>query len=155
MDIANVATIFTSIKTATDIAKLIKDSDLSLEKAETKLKLAELISALADVKIEVVELQQVLSDKDAQLQKLQKELQIRKHLDYRDPAYWLKSESGDAGPFCQLCYDTSAKLVRLQDENNGSWRCNACKNVYHDPDRRVRNDAVNAAIAAEFVNRRT
>ncbi len=47
MDIAAIGSLLSSLKTATDIAKFIKDSDVSLEKAETKLKLAELVSALA------------------------------------------------------------------------------------------------------------
>ena len=58
MDLTAVSTLLGSIKTATEIAKLIKDSDVSLEKAETKLKLAELISALADAKIKVTAVQQ-------------------------------------------------------------------------------------------------
>jgi hypothetical protein len=66
----SVSTLLGSIKTATEIAKLIKDSDVSLEKAETKLKLAELISALADAKIEVMEVQQALLDKDAEVRGL-------------------------------------------------------------------------------------
>ena len=51
--ITTVGSIFTSVKTAIDIAKLIKDSGVSLEKAEVKLQLAELIGALANVKIEL------------------------------------------------------------------------------------------------------
>jgi hypothetical protein len=51
-DLNTISSILSSINVATDLARLIKDSDVSLEKAETKLKLAELISALADAKIE-------------------------------------------------------------------------------------------------------
>lgn len=56
-DIATISAIFSSVKTATEIAKLIKDSNTSLEEAEIKLKMAELISALADIKIELSEVQ--------------------------------------------------------------------------------------------------
>ena len=71
MDLASVSTLLSSINTASGIAKLIKESDVSLEKAETKLKLADLISALADARVEVSEIQQTLVDKDAQINKLQ------------------------------------------------------------------------------------
>ena len=67
MDIAALSALLGSLKTATDIARFIKDSDLSLEKAETKLKLAELISALADAKIEAAKIQQLLLERAANI----------------------------------------------------------------------------------------
>jgi hypothetical protein len=51
-DLNTISSILSRIKVATDLARLIKDRDVSLEKAETKLQLAESISALADAKIE-------------------------------------------------------------------------------------------------------
>ncbi len=42
-DIAAISAFVGSIKTAAEIAKAIKEAGLSLEKAETKLKMAELI----------------------------------------------------------------------------------------------------------------
>lgn len=141
MDITTVTTLLGSIKTATEIAKLIKDSDLSLEKAETKLKLAELIGALADAKLEGVELQQTLGEKDARIQELENQLQVREQLTWRHPSYWLQTPGGTDGPFCQQCYDTSHKLVRLQGDGDGYWECKACKNGYSEQERRDREDA--------------
>ena len=51
MDMTAITAVLGSIKTATEIAKYIKDSNVSFEKAETKLRLAELIGALADAKL--------------------------------------------------------------------------------------------------------
>jgi hypothetical protein len=59
--IASIAAILSSIKTATDIAKFLRESDLSLQRAELKLKLADLVSALAEAKIELTEIQETLS----------------------------------------------------------------------------------------------
>ena len=42
-DMASVSVVLSSIKTATDIVKFLRETDVSLEKAETKLKLAELV----------------------------------------------------------------------------------------------------------------
>ena len=56
-EIATIGAILTSVKTATEIAKMLKDSDLSLENAEMKLKLAELVSSLTDAKLEAVKIQ--------------------------------------------------------------------------------------------------
>lgn len=67
MDFTSVAAALGGLKTATDIAKLIKESDLSLDKAETKLKLAELIGALADVKLDVVNFQEKLAAAESRI----------------------------------------------------------------------------------------
>lgn len=131
MDLTSVSTILTSLKTATDIAKFIKDSDVSLEKAESKLKLAELISALADAKIEVTEIQQVLLEKDAELRALKTQLEVKAKLHWEKPYYWLIEGSQKDGPYCQHCYDKNHELIRLQG-NGGCWECKACKSRYTD-----------------------
>ena len=51
--ISAITATLTSLKTATDIAKLIRESDVSLEKAELKLKLAQLTDGLADARIQL------------------------------------------------------------------------------------------------------
>jgi ribosomal protein L37AE/L43A len=131
-EIAALTTILGSIKTATEIAKLIKDSDLSFEKAETKLKLADLISALADAKIEAAELQRLIFDKDEKIKELEEALKIKQNLRYEDPYYWLDVDTKKEGPFCQTCYDSDGKLIRLQGAGEGYWICNVCKNEYAD-----------------------
>ena len=60
VDMAAISQVLSSIKAASDIAKLLKETDISLEKAETKLKLAELVGALADAKLELAEVQNLL-----------------------------------------------------------------------------------------------
>jgi hypothetical protein len=134
MDITSISAALTSIKTAADIAKLIRDSDSSLEQAETKLQLAELTSALADAKLEVTEIQQSLIDKDALIRSLQEQLALRERLQWEAPYYWLVDESSKEGPFCQHCLDADAKQVRLQGNGSGFWRCTVCKNTYTDKD---------------------
>lgn len=140
VDVTGFSTILTSIKTATDIAKLIKDSGVSLEQAEIKLKLAELVSALADAKIDIATIQQTLIEKDLQIQEMRKELSVRERVEYRDPSYWLKCESGEEGPYCQRCYDAEGKLIRLQGGEDGAWACRACKTAYYEPARRMRDE---------------
>ena len=49
---AAISSVLSSIKAATDIAKLVRESGLTLEKAEVKLKLAELVEKLADAKLD-------------------------------------------------------------------------------------------------------
>lgn len=130
MDIGSISTILGSLKTATEIAKLIKDSDFSLEKAEIKLKLAELISSLADAKIEVADVQHALLDKDEEIRKLAAALEVKESLVYQKPSYWLDDNESLDGPFCQRCYDVERRLVRLQDDGGGQWECMACKSEF-------------------------
>jgi len=66
-DIATISSILTSIKTATEIAKFLKDTNISLERAETKLKLAEMVSALADARLKTAEIQELLIEKDKKM----------------------------------------------------------------------------------------
>lgn len=132
MDLTSISTALSSIKTAAEIAKLIKDSDLSLEKAETKLKLAELISALADAKIEVTDIQQNLVEKDGKIRELEEKLSVKQKLKWEKPYYWLVEHESKDGPYCQHCYDKNKELIRLQGNGEGYWECKVCKNNYTD-----------------------
>ena len=131
-DIAAIASILGSVKTATEIAKLLKDSDLSLEKAELKLKLADLISALADARIETAEIQSLIAEKDEKIKQLQETLETKKNVKYDKPYYWLGEGPEREGPYCQHCFDKDGKLIRLQGYGNGYWDCKVCKNNYTD-----------------------
>jgi len=132
MDIGTISTILSSLKTATDIAKFIKDSGITLKDAETKLKLADLISALADAKIEIAAVQQTLIDKDTEILKLQDQLKIKGNIRWEDPYYWLIDNDKKDGPYCQQCYDKNGDLIRLQGDGRGFWDCRACKSDYTD-----------------------
>lgn len=132
MDMTSVSAVLSSIKTATDIAKVIKESDVSLEKAESKLKLAELISALAEAKIQVADIQQLLMEKDAELKAVAEQLVVKEKLHWESPCYWLRDGAKKDGPFCQHCYDKNHELIRLQGNGDGYWECKACKNSYTD-----------------------
>ena len=129
-DMASISVVLSSIKTAADIAKLLRETDVSLEKAETKLKLAELVGALADAKLELAEVQNLLLDKDKKIMTLEQTLHTRKNVLWESPWYWCVDGGKKDGPFCQQCYDKELKLIRLQDHRNGYWGCLSCKNSY-------------------------
>jgi hypothetical protein len=133
MDIPTIAAVLTSIKSATDIAKLLKDTDLSLEKAEVKLKLADLIGTLADAKMEIAEVQDLLREKDSKIRELEEALTVKGKLDYEAPYYWLKDGDKKFGPFCQQCKDADGKLIRLQKRRvQGGWECKTCGKHFDD-----------------------
>jgi len=132
MDMTSISAALSSVKTATDIAKFIRDSDVTFEKAEIKLKLADLITALADARIQIAEIKESLSEKDAQIKELLAQLEVKGSLIWESPYYWLTQPNGRDGPFCQRCYDKDRALVRLQGNSRGYWQCKACMSDYRD-----------------------
>ena len=131
-DLATISTVLGSIKTATDIAKLIKDSGSSLEQAEVKLQIAELIGSLADAKIEVAGIQAQLMEKDETIKRLVAELNKKSAVVWDKPYYWVQNEDGKDGPFCQRCYDADQKLIRLQGGGTKIWFCQSCEKTVKD-----------------------
>lgn len=123
-----------SVKSAIEIAKLLKDSADSFDKAEVKLQLAELIGSLADAKMQIAEIQEALIESDKEKKELIDKLNLKENLIYEKPYYFKKiNEQEKDGPFCQLCYDKDSKLIRLQDWRDGQWHCQSCiTSVYDD-----------------------
>lgn len=131
MDITSIPAALAGIKSATEIAKIIKDSGASLEQAEVKLQLADLISALADAKIEIANIREVISEKDMEINKLNDKLEIHENIVWKKPYYFITSNDTQDGPYCQKCYDSKKLLMRLQGED-GWWQCHECKSTYTD-----------------------
>lgn len=132
MDVGSIGTALASIKTAADLAKIIKDSSSSLEQAEVKFKLAELVGALAEAKMDIASIQEVLIKKDEELSSLQAQLEIKGKIIWEKPYYFLVEGTSKEGPYCPTCYDNNKKLIRLQDQTNGIWGCQVCKSILED-----------------------
>ena len=130
MDIAAIGSLLGSLKTATDIAKYIRESDVSLERAELKLKLAELVGALADAKLEAADVQQEILNRDERIRELLAAAKLKADLKWVQPCYYLLGADGTDEPHCQNCYDSSAKLSRLHTDGNGYFQCRVCKQSY-------------------------
>jgi hypothetical protein len=114
-DIATISAALSSIKTATDIAKFLRESDLSLEKAELKLKLADLVVALADAKMDLVNLQDDLAEKDKKIAELTSAFESKESLvRHGDGYYATNSEGNPTGkPFCLRCWENDHKQRQL------------------------------------------
>jgi hypothetical protein len=132
MDLTTISTALSSIKTATEIAKLIKNSEDSLEQAESKLRLAELISSLAEARIQIAEVQQDLSEKDALINMLKLKIADKESFMWESPYYWRIEGPEKDGPYCQHCHDKNSEKIRLQSRDNGVWKCVACQNTFYD-----------------------
>lgn len=132
-DLAAISAILTSIKTAADIAKALREADVTFEKAESKLKLADLMTALADARMSTATIQEQLSEKDQRIRDLEVELATQKQMTYSSPFYWRIEGDRRDGPYCQRCYDKDRSAIHLQDLHNGYWECAACNSTYQGP----------------------
>lgn len=133
MEISAITGALSGIKAASEIAKIIKDSGTSLEAAEIKFKLAELIIALADAKLEIADFKDLLSLKDDEIKELNSLIEAKKKVTWREPYYFVVEGDDQEGPYCQRCYDVETRLVRLQSPNkNGYWNCTECGKDFRD-----------------------
>ena len=149
MDLVAIASLLGSLKTATDIAKFIRETDVSLEKAETKLKLAELVSALADAKIEAAEVQQAILERDEMIRTLKAEANLRVDLIWKQPRYVLVNAQGEEESYCQNCYDSEQKLSRLHTDGQGFFECRVCNQSFKTNERKISDsEKLKAANAA-------
>ena len=54
-------------------------------------------------------------------------------IEFESPSYWKVTPECREGPFCQCCWDTQDRLVRLQPRSTrGWWDCYSCKNHFTD-----------------------
>jgi hypothetical protein len=131
-DITAIGAVLTTLKTATDIAKFIRESDVSLERAELKLKVADLVGALADVKLELAELQETFEAKERRITELEEAFQAKDSLVRHYDAYYRVDASGQpAGvPYCLRCWENDHKQRQLVHDAK-EYRIRICTNCGH------------------------
>jgi len=140
-DITTIAAALNSLKTATDIAKFLRETDLSLERAELKLKLADLVGALADTKLELVEVQESLSEKDKRIVELEDAFQSKDAFVRRYDAYYVADESGNpiGVPHCLRCWENDHKKRQLVHDAK-DYRTRVCTSCGHRYEGRMAGD---------------
>jgi hypothetical protein len=133
-DMASIAAILSSIRTATDIAKFLRESDLSLERAELKLKLADLVSSLAEAKMELAEIQETLSAKDRRIAELEEAFHSKDSLKRQYDAYYSVDENGNVVgvPYCLRCWENDQKRRQLvcDAKDHRTSVCTTCGHRY-------------------------
>lgn len=132
MAVSELAGLLTSVKAATDVAKILKDSTTSLEQAEINFKISELMVALAEARSEIADIQGVILEKDETIAEINRQLNLKKSVVWADYYYYVEDSEKRDGPYCQKCYDNENKLIRLMGGNNGSWKCRVCCEWHYD-----------------------
>lgn len=127
---------FTSVKTALEIVKLIRESGTSLERAELNLRLADIVSALADAKMELARVQDTLAARDTRIAQLEEAFEIRGDVAcVHDAIYMIGPGSGATGaPHCLRCWTVEHKLRPLSTSaaNRHVKECHVCRATYNN-----------------------
>jgi hypothetical protein len=131
-EITTVSTVITSIKTATEIVKALRQVDISLDKAETKLKLADLMDSLADARIKAAEIQEVVRTKDQRIAELESALAIKANVCRHGDAYYEIDSNGKptGDPHCSHCWEVNHKLLHIHETNSTYSHCSACNTSF-------------------------
>jgi DNA repair exonuclease SbcCD ATPase subunit len=122
--------VLASLTAATEIAVFLKDSELSLPKDEMKVKLAELIAAIAEAKLQIADITSIISEKDQTIKFLQDNINQGEEMVFEKNLYWSIEGDKKDGPFCPQCWDHDHKKTRLYNMANAYWMCRICNNSY-------------------------
>jgi hypothetical protein len=125
--------IVSSISTAITIAKRLKEISSNIQDAEFKNLLADLSLELADTKLRLSEIVVENSELKEEVAKLMHSKSIGDELVFKDGLYY--TDNGD-GPFCPGCYDTGGKKIRTPEQQGhgrhfGKYKCPSCDEFYH------------------------
>src|SRR5690606_1500344 len=112
-----------------------------IERAELKLKVADLIGALADVKLELVELQDTFASKDQKIKELEVAFENRNTLVRNYDAYYKADTNGNAvgSPYCLRCWESDHKQ-RMLVHDAKEYRNRLCTSCGHKYEGRVAGD---------------
>lgn len=130
MEVAAVAAMFSSLKHASDIIDVIRESATTLEAAESKQQLAKAIDAIVEAKMQLHDLKENMMAKDDRIRALENALKVKGAVNWVEPYYMLKNGEAEDGPYCQQCYDNDAKLIRLQ-RFDVNLLCRTCHTTYY------------------------
>ena len=114
-----------------DIVDLLKKGS-TIEAQEKIMELREGALALQE---ENINLKEKISELESKLNK-------KNEVQYEAPFYWTMVNGKKEGPFCQKCYDSDGKIIRLQKIEEGNWHCKLCNNNYFEDSYKPHNPIV-------------
>lgn len=130
----SIGTAIGSVKMATEIARGLVTASGSVEKAELKLKIAEIANALAEARLALVDVQETLASKDARIAELEAAFAAKDKLVRQHDAYYRINEEGNptGDPYCLRCWEVEhhqRHLVHSALDHRGRI-CPVCKTHY-------------------------
>ena len=122
--------IVSSITTAIDIVKKLRELDRKVKEAEFKTLLADLTSELGDAKLNAANLKIELAEAKSRIGELERQATIRTsdEPEMHEGAYVF---GDNARHYCTGCYDTSGRKIVLNETPRewafaGKWECPVC-----------------------------
>lgn len=123
----------------TQLATSVSDRKIADELNKIQSLTLQLQSEQADLHDKNMEIREALVTEKEQnyelrykIRKLQEKLEEKGKVKYERPSYWLFDGDKKDGPFCQRCWDSDSKLIRLQGGGNDAWHCRECNKSYYD-----------------------
>jgi hypothetical protein len=98
-----------------------------------KVKNMELYEKLVSLQSDILALQEENHELKDKVRQLKETSDLRDRVVWEQPFYWLNNDAAKDGPFCQKCWDSDQKLIRLQHRRNDIWDCYNCKNFFCGP----------------------
>ena len=80
-----------------------------------------------------LELQEENLELKQTIKRLEDSIEMKSIVKWEKPSYWTYHGKEKDGPFCQRCYDSDEKLIRLQGGNNDTWSCMQCEKIFRGP----------------------
>ena len=119
-----------------ELVKLIRNSGSSLEKAELRFKMADLVEALADLKMQLAAVQEDMAGRDKRILELEGAFEVKDELRRVNDAYYRVGADGKqhGPPRCMRCWEVDKvqrSVVHSAERGLGSI-CPACKSTYRN-----------------------
>ncbi|HQS18456.1 hypothetical protein [Reyranella sp.] len=125
--------LLSSTSAAIGIAKAVREVQGEFDRADLKLKMAELTGTLADVKIALVDVRDELAAKDKEIERLKAAFAFKGETVESSGWRFQKARSGQAygKPFCPKCIEDEARFVLTRQYGGYSEVfCPHCKTKY-------------------------
>jgi hypothetical protein len=120
------------LKRASEVVAALIRGDVTLEKAELKVKLADVLGELADARTAVIQAREELKDNEREMDRLRDAVRLREEVVRTGDAYFRKDASGSpsGAPFCSYCIEKDGRFFHLTDHAANRTRvCPHCKNA--------------------------
>jgi len=128
---ADIAGIVATLRGATDIAKALATADSAIEKAELKLRLAEIMTKLALAQTDALEIDLQIIHYHDRIKQLEDALRISATVGKDGDAYYeLKDGKPSGSPYCLRCWEIDHKLVHLVIDSGNKRTCPHCNRSY-------------------------
>jgi hypothetical protein len=136
MELTTISAALSGLKRATEMVSALTRGDVTLEKAELKVKLADVLGELAEARTALVEAHEALEANEKEMQRLLGAVRLKDQVVRYGDAYFSKASNGSptGDPYCTFCFESDGRLLHLTDRDRNHTRvCPGCK---HEVDKR-------------------